>query len=255
MSSFLPPSALLGVSLLVGGCAAPVGERAEVHVFAAASLTDAFAALERDYESAHPEVDLRMTFAGSQVLRLQIEQGARADLFASADPTHVAALTTAGLAEDPMLFARNPVVIAVPADGSSPVKHFEDLPKARRLVLGAKSVPVGRYAEQILDRAGEPFAGAVRARIVSRETNVRLVRAKVELGEADAAFVYRSDTVGSDRVAALPLPDHLRVDALYPVVRLRDAARPDLARAFARYLAGTDAEELLTTHGLDPGGP
>lgn len=233
--------------LLVVGCADD-GDRTPVVVFAASSLTESFEALERAYESAHPAIDVQPTFAGSQVLRLQIEHGAPADVFASADAAHMDAL--ADRVEQVQVFAHNELALIVPKD--SPLRRFDELERARRIVVGARTVPVGRYTRLLLERAetthGETFVGVVRAAIASEETNVRLVRAKVQLGEADAAFVYRSDL--NDEVRAVPIPDELRVGADYPIAIVGRGEHRAEAMAFVAFVRGAEGRDILERHGF-----
>ncbi len=197
---------------------------------------------------------MRLTFAGSQVLRLQIEHGAGADVFASADARHMTALVEGGHAAASRVFARNGLVIITPTAPERPFRTFADLPTAERLVVGADTVPVGRYTRRMLDRAaadlGAAFAGAVRARIVSEETNVRLVRAKVELGEADAAIVYRTDAAASDRVRAIPIPPAYDVPAAYHIAPL-DGAGPGAA-LFVEFVGRGAGQALLEARGFGP---
>ncbi len=241
-------AALLLLLVLTASCGGP--ERTRLRVFAASSLTDAFGELEGRFEDAHPDVDVVLAFAGSQVLRLQIEQGAPADVFASADLDHVQALADGGLVAEQRLFATNELVVIVPADRSSAVRSFEDLPEAERLVIGTAEVPVGRYTRRTLARAGDEFRRAVLARVVSEESNVRLVRAKVALGEADAAIVFRTDAVSSDRVRALSVPAGLGATADYPLVILAAARRPELARSWSAFVTSTEGREVLRRHGF-----
>ncbi|MCB9753925.1 MAG: molybdate ABC transporter substrate-binding protein [Myxococcales bacterium] len=225
----------------------------ELVVFAASSLTEAFQALERGFERANPGVDVRLAFAGSQVLRLQIEQGAAADVFASANEQHMRALVDAGLVTRSEIFAENELVVIVPARGSS-VERFEQLDQATRIVIGTESVPVGVYTRQVLDRVapalGEGFAAALRERVVSEENNVRLVRAKIELGEADAAFVYRTDATASTRVRVVPIPDALNVRASYPIGLVQASPRAALAARFLDYTRSAEGRAALRRHGF-----
>jgi molybdate transport system substrate-binding protein len=192
-----------------------------LHVYAASSLTESFGDLERAFEAMHPGTDVRLTLAGSQVLRLQIEQGAPAHVFASADPEHMQALVDAGLARRVSSFATNELVVIVPLQGRVGVNAFGDLPRAQRVVLGTANVPVGRYAREVLQRAsvqlGADFATSVLAHVVSEESNVRLARAKVELGEVDAALVYRTDAMASERVRIVAVPEAFNVEATYVI--------------------------------------
>lgn len=249
----------LAACLTLGGlgCARP-GAKRPLSVFAASSLTEAFEALAAAYEVEPPGGEVQLNLAGSQVLRLQIEQGAPAEVFASASPRHMDALVAAGLVESPRIFARNELALIVPADGSSPVKGFESLGRAQRLVLGAAEVPIGDYTRQMLARAqlryGATFVADVREATVSEEPNVRLVRAKVELGEADAAIVYRSDVVGTDRVEALEIPDAVQVRADYPIaaVTRTKAGKLEEARRFVDFVMSSSGQSILRSYGLGP---
>lgn len=252
-------AALLG---LVGcasgfvGCASgrEASEKTELAVFAASSLTEAFGELERGFEASHPDVDVRLTFAGSQVLRLQIEQGAAVDVFASANESHVQALVEQDLVGEPRVFARNELVVIVPTSNPAGIESFSDLAEASRLVIGTDNVPVGIYARQVLDRArgelGDAFVARVLGRVVSEESNVRLVRAKVELGEADAAIVYRTDAVSSEHVRVIPIPDGINVSARYPIGGSTRAAHGPEARAFVAYVVSPEGREILARHGF-----
>jgi len=220
-------------------------------VFAASSLTEAFGELERAYEAAHPAVDVQLTFAGSQVLRLQIEQGAPADVFASADPSHLEALRSAGAVQSPAPFAASGLALIVSAD--SPIERFEDLDRAERLVVGAPTVPVGRYTRELLERAeathGAAFVQRIGANVVSEESNVRLVRTKVALGEADAAIVYRTE-IGDLR--SVPIPPELDVRATYAVAATSDAVPRRRARAFVAFVRSPAGQAILEAHGFRP---
>ena len=233
----------------------------ELHVFAAASLreaiTDAANAFQHD---SIPSVRVVSNFAGSQVLRLQIESGARADLFVSANPDHLDALQRAGLLfAPPTVVATNALVLAVPVGNPAGVAAIQDLAQpGRRVVMAAESVPAGAYARQMLAlqaaATGSPeLADAVLQRVISFETNVRQVAAKLELGEADAGFVYRTDVLASDgRLQVIETPPQVRVTADYPAAVLRDAPNPELAQRFLAYLHSPKAQAILTRHGFAP---
>lgn len=247
---------LLASSLLAGtgGAACTHSnepERAELRVFAAASLQDAFAALARDFEQRRGDVQVQLSFAGSQVLRMQLERGAAADVFASANVEHMRALVRAGIVPQQKTFAYNALSVIVPRANPAGIAAFEDLPKAKRLVVGTGSVPVGRYTERMLGKAetqfGKGFVARVQRRVVSRESNVRLVRAKVALGEADAAIVYRTDAVASKRVKAVPVPQAVNVRARYTIGRTADRR---LARHFLDYVLSEPARSILAQHGF-----
>jgi molybdate transport system substrate-binding protein len=206
------------------------------------------------FENAHPEVDVVLTFAGSQILRIQIEEGAPADVFASADPDHVNALVDEGLMSAGRTFAHNELIVIVPLDNPAGIASFSQLPQATRLVLGTAGAPVGRYARQAL-AAGDSllwpgFAAAAMARVVSEEPNVRLARAKVELGEADAAIVYVTDAAQSDRVRTVPIPDEVNPRADYLIGSIVREGRSPLAEAWIRTLLSTEGRAVLERHGF-----
>lgn len=243
--------ALLGAPLQ--GCA-PADTSRTLHVYAASSLAESFGAMEQAFEAAHPETDVVLALAGSQVLRLQIEQGAPADVFASADPAHMRALEEHGRVRDGHIFAHNQLVLIVPPGNPARIASFRDLPRASRLVLGTENVPVGSYARRALRRAeaaGEGgFAASVLARVASEESNVRQVRAKVELGEADAAIVYRSDTMAADRVRTIEIPPALNVSADYSIGIVEGSVNPDLAEAWLAFVLSREGRLLLARHGF-----
>src|SRR5256885_7238015 len=211
----------------------------QLTVFAASSLRDAFLELGRRFEAEHPGVAVSFNFAGSQELRTQTEPGARADVLASADGRHLRALAEAGLAEAPRSFARNEPVIVVPSGNPAAIHDLRDLPRAQRIVVGASDVPIGAYTLRIFEAAsaryGHGFRSAVEARIASRELNVRQVLAKVRLGEADAAIVYRTDALAArEAVQTISIPPDLDVVAEYPIPPLPRGAPPPPGPALLR---------------------
>jgi molybdate transport system substrate-binding protein len=226
----------------------------ELNVYAASSLSEAFGEIERLYEQSNPGVDVSVTFAGSQVLRLQIEQGALADVFASANEAHMQALVDAGLARESRVFARNDLVIIVPPDNPADIESLEDLAHANRVVLGTANVPVGQYARQVLRLAaptsGEGFEAMVLSRVASEESNARLARAKVELGEADAAIVYRTDAGASERVRVVEIPAELNVIAAYPMAVLERTRARAAAEAWVELVESPEGRSLLARHGF-----
>ena len=239
-------------ALVLCGCAAPARaeESHEITVFAAASLREAFEDLGKAFE-AKTHVKVRLNLAGSQELRTQIENGARADVFASADQKHMDALVTAKLAAAPRTFARNTPVVIVPRDNPAKIASFQDLPMAKKIVIGVPEVPIGNYTLQILDQAGSEFKASVLANVVSREQNVRQVLAKVTLGEADAAVVYRTDAMaGKDKVRIIDIPAKVNIVAEYPVAVLSKAPDAATGQAFVDLLLSGDGQKRLATAGF-----
>ena len=246
-------SALLAVGMLLGA-AAPAEE--PLRVFAAVSLKEAFGEIAAAFEKAHPGTPLEISFAGSQVLRTQIEHGAPADVFASADFVQADALRQAGTITRYDVFARNTLVVAVPAKEPK-VHDVRDLAKpGLKVVVAGPAVPAGLYTLQVLARLagsghyGDDYRSRVQANIVSEEPNVRLVLSKVALGEADAGLVYETDVLTAPAVKAVAIPEELNVSAEYPIAvveRSRAAAR---ARAFVGFVLGDEGQALLRKHGF-----
>jgi molybdate transport system substrate-binding protein len=245
---------VLAVALLPVGAAAA---QRELTVFAAASLKEAFTEVASAFEKDHAGVKVQLNLAGSQELRTQIEQGARADVFASADLEHMGALEKAGLAARSSVFARNEPVIVVPRANPARIRSLQDLTRTRRLVIGAPEVPIGAYTERIFEAAGRKHGGDLRknleAAVASRELNVRQVLAKVSLGEADAGIVYRTDALAAkDKVEVVPIPADLNVLAEYPVAVLAASPNTALARAWVELVLSLEGQRRLTAHGFLP---
>jgi len=260
---------VLGATILVvplhAGAAHTADEHATLTVFAAASLSEPFGELGRMLESARPGLKVRFNFAGSQQLASQIEQGAAADLFASADERWMHYLADRGRLEgEPRVFARNGLVVIVPRSNPGRIASLVDLARhGIKVVLGAPAVPVGAYSREALRRlAAEPsypsgYAARVMANVVSEEENVKSVVGKVQLGEADAGLVYRSDVsrAVARYVRVLEIPEAANVLAEYPIAVLRGAAHADAARAFVALVRSPEGQRILARHGLIPVSP
>lgn len=236
--------------------------RIRLEVFAAASLADAMRDLSAVFERDHPGTQVRIALAGSQQLAAQIEQGASADVFASADERWMNALEQRGwLADAPTVFARNRLVVILPRTNPARLHQLRDLARGGiKLVLGADAVPVGHYARIVLQNLardpafGPDFAARVLRNVVSEEENVRGVVAKVQLGEADAGIVYRSDVspAVARYIQVLEIPDSANVLASYPVAPLRDARAAIEARAFIEFLLSDRGQQILANRGFIP---
>ena len=155
---------------------------------------------------------------------------------------------------DVQAFAFNSLAVVVPMAHSNAPRSFEGLVDAERIVVGHPNAPIGQYTLALLSnserRHGPDFVERIRSNIVSEETNVRLVRAKVEVGEADAGIVYRSDAVSSSRVRAIPIPAESNVRAEYSFARLRDAPASDAATSFVAFVLSERGQRLLESHGF-----
>ncbi len=208
------------------------------------------------FEARRPGYRVVIAAAGSQILRLQIEQGLRAHAFASANRNHIDTLVHKNLAHSPRRFARNKLALALSRRSDLKLENFRELSRAKRIVLASPRVPAGAYTETVLRRADAMlhpgFRAAVLSRVVSRELNVRLVLTRVELGAADAGIVYASDVKGR-RVQVVPIPPRLNVSAEYSMALLR--ASPDLkAGALWRdFVLSPEGQSILSRHGFGPG--
>lgn len=228
-------------------------------VFAASSLTDAFTEIGKNFEAANPGVTVTLNFAGSQALRTQIEEGAPADVFASANKTQMDAVITASRVTEgtQQVFLTNKLVIILPADNPAGLEKLEDLTKPGiKLVLAAEEVPVGNFARQALDLMngsfGTDFKDKVLANVVSNEDNVKQVVAKVQLGEADAGIVYTSDAVAAPDLKTIEIPVELNIVAKYPIAPLTKSANADLAAKFIEYVLSPDGQVVLQKWGFAP---
>jgi molybdate transport system substrate-binding protein len=246
------PFALCLVCAIACRTGTPAEEDAPLTIFAASSLTDVFEALADEFSEQTGMARPRLAFAGSQVLRLHLSEGAKADLFASASLDHIEALVAERRVFDPRVFAENELVVIVPQSNPASLERFADLRKARRIVIGSPEVPIGIYTRQLLAHAesyfGPDFVERVRANVVSEENNVRLVRAKVELGEADAAIVYRTDV--SPRVRTIEVPAELTVRVRYYLGFVGAPPHSEAAKQWSAFLDSPGGQSVLSKHGF-----
>ncbi len=252
-------SAATSVRTIVASASAPA--KTELSIYGAASLKSALKSLKAAYEAAVPGTTLTIATDSSATLRAQIEQGAPADLFLSADQTNPEALVEAGLTDGPALdFAGNTLTIIVPNVGpTAAIASPADLAKpGMKIVAAGTDVPVTRYADQVIAKLaalpGYPhdFASAYAANVVSKEQNVKAVVAKIELGEGDAAIVYATDATASDKVNLVPIPPQANVLAIYAGVVIKGSAQAPAAHAFLEWLAGPIGGAILTDAGFVP---
>lgn len=250
------------LALVFAGCTpalTPLSQQGPrtLNVFAAASLTDAFTEIGKIFEAQNPGSTVTFNFAGSQALRTQIEEGAPADIFASASQAEMDDLISrAYVAQDaPQVFLHNRLVVILPEENPAALMKLEDLARlGLKLVLAAEEVPVGQYSRQSLDQMnaqfGNSFKEKVLANVVSNEDNVRQVVAKVQLGEADAGIVYNSDAVAAPGLKTIEIPAELNVIAGYPIAPLDRSANADLAIAFIEYVLSTEGQAVLQKWGF-----
>ncbi|MEV3989897.1 molybdate ABC transporter substrate-binding protein [Streptomyces sp. NPDC049837] len=218
--------------------------KAELTVLAAASLTDAFRVAGAAYEKSHPGTRITFSFAGSQELVSQVRQGAPADVLVTADTRSMDGVK--GETGTPAVIAKNRLVIVTGEGNPKKVDALDDLgdPKLK-VVLAAPEVPAGKYSEKILD------ARKITVKPVSQEPSVRAVLSKVELGEADAGLVYRTDAASTpDKVDAVTIPDAQNAIAEYPAATLKDSRHAEAAAAFVSWLSGPEGQKILRDAGF-----
>jgi molybdate transport system substrate-binding protein len=206
------------------------------------------------YEKAHPNIKITLNFNGSQILEQQIANGAAADVFASADMTNMQKASNAGLVGAFQVFVKNRLVVIIPASNPGKISGLHDLArKGVKIDIGASSVPAGKYSLQVLDKMakssdyGPAYESAVKANFVSQETNVKAVVEKVQLGEADAGFVYRTDVTPavSSKVKIIDIPDNFNVIAQYPIAATKNSMHADQAQALVQYILSKEAQDIL----------
>ena len=268
---------LLG-NLLLAGCrgpiagGAPTSETAEVTIFAAASLTDVFQQASLAFSRSGHTGNVVFNFAGSQQLAGQLREGARADIFASANERQMEAAIDAGRIEKTSVetFACNRLMIgygqpaagaastlSASADASPAIESLLKLAQpGQKIIVGAEAVPIGLYTRQFLakaeqdERLGPAFRAGFEANIVSEEQSVRGILSKLQLGEADASVVYASDLVGVTDLQGVEIPAHLNVSAAYPIALVRDSTQPEQAATFVTFLFSEEGSAVLESHGF-----
>jgi molybdate transport system substrate-binding protein len=261
---------LSGVALVWGaGCGGVSGDEGggggrpqggTLTVLAASSLIDAFGELANRFEEQNPGVEVRQSFESSSTLLAQIQQGAPADVFASAAEEEMDTAVKDGLVEgEPEIFVKNREVVMVPKGNPANIRRFRDVAKpGLKLVLAGKDVPAADYALQILGKAnkeyGADFEKDVLSNVVSRESDVRASVNRVVVGDADATFGYASDYTPDirDRVKVVPIPPDLNIVATYPIATLDDAKSPELARKWVELVTSEEGQRVLRKWNFEP---
>lgn len=227
----------------------------ELTVFAAASLTETFTDLGHKFEAAHPGVKVTFNFGSSATLATQINEGAPADVFAAASPTTMKTVTDAGNGEgSPVTFVRNKLEIAVPSGNPGKVEGLDDFAKDDLdIALCDVTVPCGAAAEKAFAAAG------ITPKPDTRETDVKATLTKVQLGEVDAALVYQTDIQASNKanpnqVEGINFPEADQAINDYQIVALKDSDASDLAADWVDYVSTSEAQDVLTAAGFQPGG-
>ena len=234
------------------------GPAAALTIYGAASLKGALEQLKTSYETGHPGATLTISTDSSATLRTQIEQGAPADVFLSADISNPKKLVDRGLADgDQVAFAGNLLTIVVPTANPAKIATPADLARSGvKIVAAGDEVPITTYAMQVIDLLAElpgypvGFAASYAANVVSKEDNVKAVIAKIELGEGDAGIVYATDAIASTKVQAIEIPAQANIPATYAGVVVKASKNVAAAHAFLTWMTGGEAQLILKQLGF-----
>jgi molybdate transport system substrate-binding protein len=252
--SLVALTTLAAVSAVAGPASATSQAAAQptgsITVSAAASLTESFTQIGKDFQKKYKGTTVTFNFGSSGALELQIAQGAPADVFASADTDNMTKLQTAGKATPPApVFARNRLVIVTKKGNPDKIKTIQDLANVQTLSLCALTVPCGKYAAQMFQTAGITIPESK----VTRGQDVKTTLAAVSPGDADAAIVYVSDAKAAAKtVTSVTIPDAQNVIAVYPISDLDGSSNATTAKAFVRYVLSKPAQKVLKTDGFMP---
>jgi molybdate transport system substrate-binding protein len=256
-----PTPAIAPTQAATSATAAPDDISGDVVVFAAASLTDAFKDIAAEFQRVHPHARAVFSFGGSSQLAIQLINGARADVFASADQDQMdVAERGHALVSPRQIFVQNRLMVIAPRDNPASIASLQDLAKPGIKVVGAQaSVPIGAYTSVLLKSAsanpafGNDFQLRVERNIVSREDTVRQIVAKIQFGEADAAVVYVTDVTSqiADQFVRIPLPEDLQVIARYPIA-VGNGYNRSGGEAFVAFIESKPAQDILARWGFLP---
>lgn len=257
-----PIFAVVLAALVLATSACYAQESKEITVFTAASLTGAFTEIGQMYKN-ETNINVVFNFDGSQILRTQIDNGAYADVFASANTKQMNALKNEGLMNNSSIsiFTKNKLSLIIPKNNPAKIHNLTDLAKpGLKIVIGTKDVPVGDYAQQIINKLGNDSAYGpdykkkVVANIISQETNVNYVVTKVALGEADVGFAYVSDITEdlATKVDKIEIPDKYNVIAEYPMGILKQSKYPAQAQEFINLVKSDKGMAVLVKYGFGP---
>ena len=248
---------LVVCATLLGAC----GQRSNtLTIFAATSLTDAQEELARNFETKNPGIKPKINFSSSSNLALQIREGAKADVFMSANYAQMEQVESLGLLHgEKQVFASNRVVLVVPAENPASIKSLDDLVAPNlRIVLALTGTPIRSYTDFLLKAAAQErssdFLSALQTNIRSEEANVRLVLSKILLGEADAAFVYQTDVTASvmDDVEIIPVPDRYQSKIAYTLAILISSTQRQLSEQFINFVLSPAGQAILAKWGFVP---
>jgi molybdenum ABC transporter molybdate-binding protein len=227
--------------------------------FVAANATDPFNELIQTVEKRYPGENMEATYAGTQILRTQIEHGAKADLFLSADLSHIQAVKNEGFIADFKPVSKGHLVIVVQKNNPLSIHSVQDLgTKPLKMIIGVDSVPIGKYTRKVFENAshdyGVNFSKNVMSHVVSMETNVKQVLQKVAMGEADAGLVYRTDVTKSfaDKVQIIDIDKKYNVESTNYISVLKNASHLKMANEVMKFMLSSEGQSLFRKYGYDP---
>ena len=230
-----------------------------LNIFADSSLADLFTDLGGVFEASNPGVAVSFNFDSSQVLQKQIQEGASADLFASADALDMNALITSGLVDEAaaQIILSNDLVVILPLNNPAGIESLEDLAKPGvRLIVGSEESPIGRNSLLLLDRMDDAFGAGFKDQalknVTANEDNVKLLVSQIELGEGDAGIVYSSDAFVSSQLSIIDVPLDLNVAVDYSLAPLTKSANADLALKFIELILSGQGQEIIQRWGFLP---
>jgi len=225
---------------------------------AAASLTESFNDIKKEFEKQHPDIKIQINYAGSQELVTQIELGVKADVFASANEFYMDKLSKENLVNNPKIFAHNKLIVAVSSSNKN-IQNLNDLAKSGvKLAIASPAVPVGKYTLEMLskiEKSGKfnpDYKKNFLHNVVTEELNVKSVLTKVTLGEADAGVVYKTDITPevSKKVRIISIDNKYNVIASYPIALIKESANPKQAKSFISYVLSNNGQNILGKYGF-----
>jgi molybdate transport system substrate-binding protein len=229
------------------GGSSPKSATGTITVFAAASLTETFTQLGKQFQSAHPGDTVKFSFGPSSGLATQITSGAPADVFASASPTNMQQVVSAGDASNPQNFAKNTMEVAVPPNNPAKVTSVNDLAKhSVKVALCQPQVPCGKVAAEVFQNAG------ITVKPVTLQPDVKSVLTQVETGNVDAGMVYVTDVMAAgSKVKGVTIAANDNASTLYPIATVSSSKEKSIASAFVAYVLSPAGQSVLTAAGFE----
>lgn len=227
--------------------------------FIAANATDPVNAIITQYENAHPSLAIKASYAGTQVIQTQLEQGAPADLFLSADLSHIEALKKEGLVKQFYKVSNNHEVIIVPKNNPDHITSLQDLAtKNTKIIIGVDNVPIGQYTRQIFKNAesdyGPNFENKVMGHVVSTETNVKQILEKISMGQGNAGVVYLTDVTAAyrNKVTIINIPKKYNLISTNYIAVPTKAPYPGQGQALLKYMLSSSGQSVFRKFHYDP---